>query len=368
MEIDRYFENLDALSLAVFESGKLAYEFIEEPGDMRQMVGECITSRESQLTQADDEKYRGLLETGFFPGDSEQKRIAAFALSSEVQGRVEQKKSRQHCELYHQSQALFNGAPDLWERIRRKENDSPDLELIDLNAAIAKSESEIFQVKGGYAKLSRYLNPGIVNWARKVFPKAPIFVRLDPHEYYAAKPRQYLTEATLAPARPGWLHDFQLRKGMKEFASYILEPGTVESMGFAGYWDYHVRMVRRLEIYAKRRDDDYFSMMIEEIPSPDEDNELMIARCIHLDTRCPVGTPFGQIKLQHLDLAINVYEGPHRQERFGETLQGGMVRDATFRTHLFRIENVPLSTLFIFCGSFLQSNVLLGEWLHELIV
>jgi hypothetical protein len=111
----------------------------------------------------------------------------------------------------------------------------------------------------------------------------------------------------------------------------------------------------------------YLTMIIEELPRPDDPSGLMIARCIHLDTRDPAFTPLGQVEMQHLDLAINVYEGEDREKRFAQSLQNGKVQDASFRTHLFRIERTPFVSLFSFCGMFLESKVLLSEWLNELV-
>lgn len=71
---------------------------------------------------------------------------------------------------------------------------------------------------------------------------------------------------------------------------------------------------------------------------------FMVARCIHLDTLDPAGTPLDQVELQHLDLAINVYRGEHRAARFAQTLRAGKVQDASFRTHLFRIERAPFAS------------------------
>ncbi len=47
----------------------------------------------------------------------------------------------------------------------------------------------------------------------------------------------------------------------------------------------------------------------------------MIARCIHLDTRDPAFTPLGQVEMQHLDLAINVYEGEDRKSARSESAE-----------------------------------------------
>jgi hypothetical protein len=48
------------------------------------------------------------------------------------------------------------------------------------------------------------------------------------------------------------------------------------------------------------------------------------------------------------------------------TLQHGKAQDATYRTHLYRIEDVPFPALFVFAALFLRSKTLLGEWLDDL--
>ncbi len=92
----------------------------------------------------------------------------------------------------------------------------------------------------------------------------------------------------------------------------------------------------------------------------------MVGRCIHLDTHAPSGTPKGDARLAHLDLAINVYRGADRAARMANTLQHGKSQDATYRTHLYRIEGVPFPALFVFAVLFLKSKTLLGEWLDDL--
>jgi len=107
-------------------------------------------------------------------------------------------------------------------------------------------------------------------------------------------------------------------------------------------------------------------MMIEELPRGDDQAGVMVARCIHLDTRAAVGTPMADARLQHLDLAINVYLDDDRTRRMSGTLQTGRVQDATFRTHLLRVENVPFPALFGFAEMFLTSSHLRSEWLADL--
>ncbi|WP_162930094.1 hypothetical protein [Pseudophaeobacter sp. EL27] len=169
----------------------------------------------------------------------------------------------------------------------------------------------------------------------------------------------------MVPANPRWLSDFSLRKNMKDCAVYQLLKRAPKE-GVREYWEYNVKHLRRLEVHVQRRDENYLSMLIEELPREDDPNGLMIGRCIHLDTRDPVGTPLSEVTMQHLDLAINVYEGDDRRKRFEQTLKQGKVQDATYRTHLLRIEGTPFVSLFGFCEMFFGSKVLFSEWITEL--
>lgn len=48
------------------------------------------------------------------------------------------------------------------------------------------------------------------------------------------------------------------------------------------------------------------------------------------------------------------------------TLQRGKTQDATYRTHLYRIENIPFPALFTFTEMFVRSKVLFREWATDL--
>jgi hypothetical protein len=190
-------------------------------------------------------------------------------------------------------------------------------------------------------------------------------LRLDPSGWYAKQPKMRLEEAVIAPADPTWMQTLALFPGMKTFAAYVLEDCDLKT-DLAQYRDYHLRHIRRLEVSAQRREANYLTMMLEELPRADDPNDIMVSRCIHLDTHATVGTPMSEARLQHLDLAINVYRGDRRHARMEGSLQNGRVCDATYRTHLYRIEDIPFPALFTFAGMFFKSGVLLGEWLNEL--
>jgi hypothetical protein len=158
---------------------------------------------------------------------------------------------------------------------------------------------------------------------------------------------------------PRWLASFNLRKGMKDRSHYVLEAADPKT-DMVRWWDYNVRHVRRLECRVERREHDYLTMMVEELPRCDDPSGLMIGRYVHLDTKDPAGTQPAAVVLAHLDLAINVYEGNRRKERWDARLADGKVPDASFRTHLFRVEAVPLARVFDYCRLFFRSRALIS--------
>ena len=328
---------------------------------------DCVTLRQAMLTDQDRERCRPYLEIGFFPAPDKDRRLAWWAFAFEVCDRDQNRALERSCALYNRCQPLFVGAPKLFDHIRKRQtNGQPDLELIDSGAVLAINDSEIYVVGPGYGKLAQQLDAQIPVWARKEFPQAPLFLRLDPSRHFKTQPLQALFEASIVPADPRWMKTLALFPEMTAYAQYELL-GDLEQEGMEAYRDYALRHVRRLEIRATRTDPDYLSMILEELPRPDESNGLMIGRCIHLDTRAPWGTPIRDAVLQHLDLAINVYRDGDRALRMSNTLQHGKSQSATYRTHLLRIEAVPFTALFGFAEMFFKSNSLLKEWLAEVL-
>jgi hypothetical protein len=320
----------------------------------------CVAFLRAVSTQEELGSVTGYLEMGYFT-DSDQELEKAWCLFMlDIVRASEELALKQMCQPYAREQPLFVGAPDLFDRIR------PDFELIDDRAITSIDDSEVYSVGAGFSKLPSQLRPDIPSWARKQFPDVPRFVRLHPWEYHTEQPKLQLMKAPLVPANPRWMATLALFPNTKTFAAYVLQDcDRKEDM--EQYRDFHLRHIRRLEVTAeRRRKDNYLSMMIEEIPRDDDPNGLMVGHCIHLDTCAAVGTSMTKARLSHLDLAINVYSGAQRAVRMANSLQHGKVCDATYRTHLFRIEDVPFPALFEFARLFLRSRYLLTEWLVNL--
>lgn len=331
----------------------------------------CIDLRGAVATQAERASRKAYLEIGLFQAPCEDRRLDWWLFYFDIAHAQANLQLETSCERYRRDHPLFMGAPGLFDSIRRSRSEedhaagSPDYELLDGTAVMAIEDSEVFNLGQGFGRLATPLAPGIPAWGKTAFPGAPLYVRLDPGFWSAEQPPMRLFEAAIAPANPAWMDTLALFPGQRSYAAYLLEdcePGY----DLDRCRDYRIRDLRRLEIVATRRKPDYLSMMIEELPRPDAPDGLMVGYCIHLDTRAGIGTPMAQARLQHLDLAINVYTGADRAARMDDSLQHGKVQDATYRTHLYRIEDIPFPALFTFAGLFLRSKTLFNEWLTDL--
>lgn len=322
-------------------------------------VVECVDFRRTMLSDTDLAKLNWLLEFGFFrdhlPTDV---RLAGYAFAAEVAEEVQRLRMRTLCAPYKRDDPLFAGAPTLWNRRR-------DDELIVFAGLRQEHGSEIVGLPGGFGRIPGELDPELIAWLSRTEPAAPLFVRLSPDRFYPQRPPMLLTEAVIAPGRFDALMKFDMYHGQTEYGEYALQEGPLALEALQSYLDYHVGGIRRLEIRTERRKD-MLTMMIEELPEPDNAGGLMVGRCIHLDTHMPSRTPIHKVELSHLDLALNVYEGDARADRFGRRLKEGKVTDASFRTHLMRIEGIPLLTLLPICAGFLGSESLLREWISDL--
>lgn len=364
MDIETYYEKVGELAEATIASETDAARFLSSPGIFADLVEAAVIFREQALANEEEVKCQAYVSLGFLRQYSGRRRLAAWALSFDVQHEADLKRMQRLCEAYASHQPLFQGSPGLQKHIRQKEGGEPDNELIDARVVKRQLASRICRVSSGFAVLSSYLNPGVLDWAAVAYPNCPAYLRLDPYEFHEAEPLDTLEEAVVSPSNPYWVSKFEIFPGCKEYAEYVLEPCDARE-DHEQFNEYQSKGIRRLEVHAQRSKANYLSMMIEELPTPDADNGLMISRMIHLDTLDPIHTPISEVRLQHLDLAVNVYHAADRGIRFGHRLRQGKVLDASFRTHLFRIEGVPFLSVFEFCEMFFNSKLLFTEWRED---
>lgn len=103
-------------------------------------------------------------------------------------------------------------------------------------------------------------------------------------------------------------------------------------------------------------------MMLEEL---EESGDLLVGRCIHMDTTAAEGTSPADAILRHADLALNVYEADAILRRLGDQLRDGMVTDASFRTHLLRFEEAPVELVVPLTALFFRSRSLLRDLISD---
>jgi hypothetical protein len=239
-------------------------------------------------------------------------------------------------------------------------------DLIDSRAIHQLANSDVVEVPGGFARIDGMLNPSLVAWALGSYPRENVRLRLDPREGGRGRLPMRLWEYVVRPPSPTWWRTFGLQRGTTDGGGFVLDPDSApEQLRDAAKWEYAVKGIRRLEVFVKRENQGRFSMMVEELSVRDERSGFIVGRCIHLDSRSPEGTPFENAELDHIDLAINVYQDRERHMRLEQRLPDtGKVVDASCRTHLLRIDSARFPVLFDCAIGFLQSMTLLWEWLQ----
>lgn len=101
--------------------------------------------------------------------------------------------------------------------------------------------------------------------------------------------------------------------------------------------------------------------MLEELSYKNIDSGFILGKMIHLDTDKQRGSSFETANLNHLDLAINIYRNESIGARENANLAKGTVPDACLRTHLFRIEQIPMSILLLYSKVIFDSKALFRE-------
>lgn len=365
IDAEQYLVEVERLADLV-EREKIRLEALaREPLTHSAVTAECVAFRRAVMTADDIAAGRVWLECGYVPDLPRSEQQAWAALIGDVCRRSQHLALERVCARYSPEQPLFLGAPTLWQHIRQRgEGGTLDLELIG-DRAVTCVCNEIYQTSGGYSMLPPQLPAAIPTWCRKAFPDAPRYLRLDPSRFSIAEPMGMLRKAAIVPADPKWMSRLALFPRTSTYARYeLLDAPLADNPD--QFREYHLEGLRRLEVHAQRRQVDYLSMMIEELPDADASNGLMVSYGLHLDTRAVSGTPINEVKLQHLDLALNVYTERERARRAADSLQDGKVWDATYRTHLYRIEDIPFAAVFSIAPMFFRSQILVAEWFRDL--
>jgi hypothetical protein len=356
VDLDQYFRYFDDLVAAAARSDQSVHEWLHHLLACHdELATRIVEQRQSVLEEVDRERVVGLMATGFFQNLALDERIAAFTVALELEQAVQRLRLEQRFATYRSEQPLFRAQPGLLVSAR-------DHELLPITTLGPIDDDGVVKVGQTFCRLDQMLPAAIVRWAQETHLGSPIFIRVDPEIASQTRPRPLVQEAVLVPADPRWWNGLALYPRKKTGGVYRLDPPDRPGDDAEAYLEYHNRGLRRLETIAQRSKVTYLSMMLEEL---ELSNGLLIGRCIHCDTSAPFGTTPGEARLAHIDLAVNVYAGPTVETRLGEHLSNGKVVDATFRTHLLRLESVPADTVLSLAFMFFRSNRLVTEMVED---
>lgn len=328
---------------------------------------ELFEFRKYYLDAHDRDRIAPYLEFGYYTGQSEDDRVVFFCLEFELEAVARRTRLVNFCKAYDDGQTAFTLEPRLTDHIRVKgsRKGGPENEMVKYAELQQIHDSEVMMFDKSFVKLVPALNPRIPEWISTTFPRAPLFVRIDPDIASRNQLPQLLTEElkvnpyAYAPA------EFELNHNMVRGEEYSLFEVSPTPETLQEWWDYKVRGVRSLQTSSNGKGT-YRSFMIEELDDKLGGDEILIGRCIHLDSKNFRSTEIGDQSLDHLDLAVNVYEGANRKTRLGESLRNGKITDADYRTHVLRVEQVPLCVLPMMCLLFLASPTLTQRYHQDI--
>lgn len=330
-------------------------------------ANELFEFRKFFLDKHDYEKIEGYLEIGFYRNKAKEDRVTFFCLEFELETVIRRIRLINLCEKYNDKQTLFDEEPRLTSHIRIKgsKKKKPENELIDFNAFNQLHNSEILKFDKKFAKLSSYLNPRIPEWVANNFGSSPLFVRLNPDIISDTRLPQFLTEELqINPYNIDW-SSFLFNDKLIKATEYKLQNVELSKKSATEYWDNKIRGIKSLEISTSKKDD-YRSFMIEEMIDKYADEQILIGKCIHFDRQNFNDNDLDNQVLDHVDLAINVYEKETRTTRLAESLKNGTIVDADYRTHILRVDNVPIKALPVFCLLFFGSISLTEKFINDI--
>jgi len=365
MDLEKYYSDIEHLAAVLNETGVATHDHLDaELNASNAAIHDLVHFRKTLIDSKEQSKVSGYLVINNFLIFSGMERAACFILTFEIDEFRSKLSWRKRCEAYQMQHPLFQKEPHLFEFIRRKENGVCDFELIQSDVLTQFNNSEIVRFNNSYTLIDSAMNSALFSWAKETFANQPIYIRVNPYKVFDKIPPQRMFESVSIPANPNWWKNLSIYNRCKEGACYILEDCRPEE-NQRQYWERYIMKILRLEVISKRDNNGNLSMMIEEIDDTDRYG-LRFGRMVHLDTDSPYGTDFHNATLNHLDLAINVYEGESAVRRGVDNLAlGKKTTDASYRTHLLRIENIPFNALFGFVIWFFKSEALIRDWLKD---
>lgn len=319
---------------------------------------EALHYKSENMSDVEAERVNAFLSFGHFREYDDRTKRAAYCVVLDAEYEKELHEQIKACSPYEGDEPIFKNK----EFAEHREGD-----LIRRPIGQRLPQSNIFKYGNQWGYYDRRIPLEFYDWLEKCFADKASRVRVEPNGLYDRKPQDLVLEFLVVPPKWKWWKSLGYFIGDFTGSEYHLLGNDPNNL--PDYMDYNGRyQVRKLQTIATRREKRYLSMMVEELSEfnhpTDPNKKYVIGRMIHLDSDAIIGTSFKDATLKHIDLAFNLYIDNDAVTRMGQTLaDGSQVQNATFRTHVLRVEDVPFETLFKFAISFFKSKHLTNEWL-----
>ena len=322
----------------------------------RQPLIDTINYRLSNLNENDINIASGYLSLGIFRHYDDRFRTACICVCMEAEYQRDLNNEIARCSQYEGNEPIFDNPTIKEGRIN---------DLIDYRIFKREPLSNIFKIGESWGYFDRRIPAQVYEWVENCFADKPCRVRVEPDSLYTQRPPQTLIECMIIPPQFQWWKNLSIYKGHTKGSVYQLLGNDCKN-NYRDYYDYNILHIRRLDVSETRNDDNYISMMIEELEEDtcilDPQKKYVIGRMIHLDSNAAVGISYKDANLSHIDLAYNLYLDDSASERMGQFLCNGKTVNASHRTHILRLENIPFSSIFKIAYSFFKSKTLTTEW------
>jgi len=338
--VDEYYAAIYALAeeFASYSGRLRAFAFCDLLASLPSTTATCLRNfRRNLLTDVEKEQFRELVSV--FPDQTEEDAIALLAVSVDLQNAVRIRHSKNIHRLYEPGDPINVDSRKLKAGIR-------DDELVSLEK-LKDIPEEWFVYKFGFNRLylDAELDPRIVKLALTDVPREKVWIRLLP------SPPDYV----LGDARPKhlWLCDLPNRV---DDSGEALPKHPIERV------DGTIKLQWAGRYQANKR---YFSLSVEQLIKPNAE-PWCYGLMIHLDGYSDRPEIEMDNRLEHLDLAINYYEGLAAKDRLEQPHDMPKKTDADYRIHLFRVEGMRYELVSLLAQLFLPGTTSLFEWMKPI--
>ena len=269
---------------------------------------------------------------------------------------------------YDKSQPIFVSYPELFEQMSPYGKDEylPVKAFRYAGLQMSKDDEEFLGFEYGEHFFDLpFISEGLIEYLLRTYNDFGIHI--SPHHIYEkATSKEYIQRGMIKPIDPKCINRFILQKGFTggyydfsyvnpKFAnneiywrSFRVSPAFEHSQG--------------LDVVVNSRNND-MSMMLEELTMYEN---YMVGYCVHLDILDAIGKDLTKLQINHIDLAINIYEKQDIYARLKNRLcDGQKVANASYRTHLVRLENIPFGDIIKIISMFMKTHCLVMDWIDD---